>query len=524
MRKSRVILNEDMTNFVYCMKLRGSDGSEITEQLLRDYMDNYADTGITDLFLNVGGLSSATDSEVKTSYSKRAHVTFERGQAVDYQNTYAGLTDTVLHKNGLDIYTIWIDECKKNEIHPWLSFRMNDCHRLFEAPNALVPPEIYENFPTRSRIRHREQLDYYDRCRDFELAEVRAYERDYILEMLDRYDVYGIELDFQRELECFGIGREESGRKVMVEYVAELKSAVSKFEEKYGHKIRIALRGHQSPELSYEMGFDIGEMARRGLLDMYIASPRWSSSDMDMPLVLWKQLLEPYGVEVMGAVELQVASYVRHWPWTYIFKTTTYEVCCALAASVLSQGCGVYLFNYFYVFGANDPIKREWEGKKPVYGAEKIFAEENLYNFWNIAGDLDALMTQNRKCIVMPVDKAAVWRLHTEQLPLNISKRVMPGFLKITTGKITQGRVLLHLGIVEAVEPEADLEVYVNSTLVRFVRSMKCTHPVLTEAAVYEFEIDRAALSETVQVAEILLKKDKSVTFDYADIEILAAE
>lgn len=49
---------------------------------------------------------------------------------------------------------------------------MNDCHCLFEGTNALVPPEIYDNFATRSRIRHRQQMGYYDRCRDFELEEV----------------------------------------------------------------------------------------------------------------------------------------------------------------------------------------------------------------------------------------------------------------------------------------------------------------------------------------------------------------
>lgn len=79
MRKSRVILNEDMTNFVYTMCVQGSDGSDITEQDLRDYIDNYAGTGITDLFFNLSGLVSVVDSKVKTSYTERAHTTFERG-------------------------------------------------------------------------------------------------------------------------------------------------------------------------------------------------------------------------------------------------------------------------------------------------------------------------------------------------------------------------------------------------------------------------------------------------------------
>lgn len=178
--------------------------------------------------------------------------------------------------------------------------------------------------------------------------------------MLDRYDVYGVEFDFQRELECFGIGREEIGRDVMTDFIGELRDVVSNYENKYGHKIKIALRGHQKPEYSYQMGFDIGEIAKRG-----------------------------------------------------------------------------------------------------------------------------------------------------------------SGFLRINTGKIIGGKVILNLGIAEEINPEKDIRVFINSVPAKYIGSKKCGHPHLTESDIYEFEIDKSAASPTVQMAEIIVSDGVKITVDYADIEII---
>lgn len=39
-----------------------------------------------------------------------------------------------------------------------------------------------------------------------------------VAEMMDRYGLYGIELDFQREFNCFPHGLEEEGRKCILSY------------------------------------------------------------------------------------------------------------------------------------------------------------------------------------------------------------------------------------------------------------------------------------------------------------------
>lgn len=509
--KKRVYFNED-GDHIYFTLLNMGKKDDVTEEELRQYIRQYANTSITDFLFCVNMTVSVPPSKVKTSLFERAYVTEERGINVDYTDTVAMVAHNIWIKHGIDLFKIYIEELNKMGINPWMSFRMNDCHCLFNDAHYLVASEYYDNFDKHSRIRHREQSEYFDRCLDFEVDWVRKYTKDYIEEMLERYDIYGVEFDFQREFDCFGVGREDAARDLMTDFVGELKELVTKYEEKRGHKIHVAMHCHQSPEYCYELGFDIVEMAKRGLMDVYIASPRWLSADMDMPLNLWKQILEPYGVGVVGGIYDNISNLEDR---NSVFRST-YETACALAGSVLSQEADVYLFNHFQYESLINP-KIVTEVVKPENG---IFSGDGLSKFLNIAGNLDAILQENRKCLVTPVDKAPLWRKNNCQLPISMGDSRKIAFLKITTGKITEGRVVLNVGVSGDICPQKDIEVYVNSTPVRFVKTKKCGQPMLTENTIYEFEIEKTALSKHSQVAEFIVNNGVSITIDYADIEI----
>lgn len=510
--KKRVYFNED-GDHIYFTLLNMGKKDDVTEEELRQYIRQYVNTSITDFLFCVNMTVSVPPSKVKTSLFERANVTEERGIKVDYTDTVAMEAYNIWKKHGIDLFKIYIEELNKMGVNPWMSFRMNDCHCLFNDAHYLVASEYYDNFNKHSRVRHREQREYFDRCLDFELEWVRKYTKDYIEEMLERYDTYGVEFDFQREFDCFGVGREDYARDLMTDFVGELKELVTKFEEKRDHKIHVAMHCHQSPEYCYELGFDIVEMAKRRLMDVYIASPRWLSSDMDMPLNLWKQILEPYGVDVVGGIYDNISNLEDR---NAVFRST-YETACALAGSVLSQEADVYLFNHFQYDSLINP-KIGTPSTKPESG---IFSGDGLSKFLNIAGNLDAILQENRKCVVTPIDKAPIWRKNNCQLPLCINSWEKPGFLKITTGKITEGRVILNVAIAEEINPEKDIDVYVNSTPAQFVKTKECDYPKLTENTIYEFEIDKSSLSKRSQVAEFIVNNGVSITIDYADIEIL---
>lgn len=507
----RVIFNEDMDHFVTMLKECNLYES-VSRKDVEEYVAQYADTSVTDFFMCINGRLSYAPSNVKTFFADRVNVKEELGQKVDYSDTNAKSAHTVWYEKNLDIYKIWIDKCREINIKPWISFRMNDVHYSFELPHCIVPEEYCEKFDKDSRIRHRRQMQYYDRAADYELEHIRIHMKTYIEEMLDRYDPYGIELDFQRELTCFGIGREEVGREIMTKFVGEIKMLVGRFEKKRGHEIKIAVRCHQKPEYCFELGFDIVEWAKRGYIDLYTAAPRFISSDMDIPIKLWKQILEPYGVDVAGGIEMCINHEEKIWYLVY----NTLETAFALAASVLSQGGILYLFNYF----SYETLLLPDGGSACGFDNRGVLTPNVLLGFLKKAGNLETICKENRKCIVTRVDAAPVWRRNNAQLPLTLCDVNEPGFIKIATGKITEGTVVLSLGIVGDINPENDIAVYVNSRPVKFVRQKECDAPVLTKAPVYMFEIEKDSLSENAQVAEIILCKSIQITVDYADIYI----
>ncbi|MDR2704261.1 MAG: hypothetical protein LBC02_00640, partial [Planctomycetaceae bacterium] len=106
-----LIINEDAWHF---FDTRAPE--QMTLDGLNAFIDQYAGTKITHLFLNPNAQtarfqsqtrSNAWDTESKEFWSKNAKL---------------------LHERGLDPYKIWIDRCREKKISPWISMRMNDVH------------------------------------------------------------------------------------------------------------------------------------------------------------------------------------------------------------------------------------------------------------------------------------------------------------------------------------------------------------------------------------------------------------
>ena len=89
-----------------------------------------------------------------------------------------------------------IDRCRTKGISPWVSIRMNDVH---DAPWIKSPlhsqfwmehPE-YWRFPDRIGA-------WNDRCLNYGLKPVRDHAMALIREVCDRFDIDGLELDWNR--------------------------------------------------------------------------------------------------------------------------------------------------------------------------------------------------------------------------------------------------------------------------------------------------------------------------------------
>ena len=532
-----IILNQDSDNFLFtradCLEL-------INEQYIKNFIYQYKDTNVTDFMMCVNVHISAFPSKVKTFYGDKYLRKEEQGIPVDYTRTCCKTAYHIWYEKQLDLFQLWIEACRESKITPWLSFRMNDAHCHFETPHYLISDFFYEHIDEYARGRHEipygGRRGYYDRCRDYEIEEVRAEMLAYIEEALERYDVEGIELDFQRELWCFQPGHEQNNLDLMTELVQKIKDIVRAAELRYGHRIKIAVRCHPNPAYSVEFGFDILEWAKQRLIDLVVPSPRWATSDNDMPIRLWKQMMEPYGVEVAGCVELLARSY----PGSKLAYNTA-ESAIGSAVNILSQGADkLYLFNYF------DQSGEMMEGeRRKVTRENDVRKAEGYFKLLTTAGDLEKAADTTRKHIVTYNDIVPLSRKFASILPIEVTANG-PHFIRIVTGSTgKESRILLRLGIEwkgmpamtdtgdgekgqkedraanvsKDFDPQKDITVYINSCKIEFLEKQTCGNPVLTESPVYVFEIPQKAAGSLVQMAEIY--GNTNFTVNYADIMVI---
>lgn len=509
-----IILNQDSDNFLVT---RLDRIEQIDKQYLQNFIYQYQGTQVTDFMMCVCVPISAFPSKVRTFYGDKYMRNEEYGTSVDYTKTCCKTAYHIWYEKKLDLFQIWIDACRASNITPWISFRMNDAHCHFEAPHYLLSDFFYEHIDEYARVHHEmpygANRGYSDRCRDYEIEEVRAEMLAYIKETLTRYDVDGIELDFQRELWCFQPGHEQNNIHVMTAFIKEVKNIAKEAAKHYKHTIKIAVRCHPNPVYCMEFGFDILEWAKQGLVDLVVPSPRWATTDNDMPIRLWKNMLEPYSVQVAGCVELLSRSY----PGGKMAYNTA-ESAIGSAVNILSQGADkLYLFNYF-----DKPDEMLFGKRRKITEENDVQKAEGYYKLLTTAGDLEKAIYAKRKHIVTYNDVVPLNRKFMSDLPIAVTEKG-PYFIRVVTGTVPhKSRVLLRLGIEqqEAFDPKTDVTIYVNSHKIEFLQTQEYQEPVLTQHPIYAFLVPNEAVGALVQMAEIYA--DKKIVIYYADIIVNA--
>jgi hypothetical protein len=171
---------------------------------------------------------------------------------------------------------------------------------------------------------------------------VREHYQALIEETLARYDIAGLELDFMREPYLFSRGKEQEGRRILTEWMRCIRTLVVDASKRRGHAVMLGVRVPSSPDTALGLGLDAPAWAAEGLVDLVVATPRWSTLDFAIPLGRWRQLL---GDRVTLAGGLEV-NYQPHLDTPR--RLVTREEATGAAIGILSGGAdAVYLFNFF---------------------------------------------------------------------------------------------------------------------------------------------------------------------------------
>ena len=371
--KERYIVNLDDTHWAYWL-INLCQSGNVTEEALNEYVEYYAGTDITDLMFCTFCQTSNTPTDVMSFRGDTYLQKEQRGNPVD-NSIWQGFHD-IYYDYGIDLFKVWFDKCRNEGMNPWMSLRMNDCHEP-DAETSFLRGDLFYT-ARRNGWMIGEEYGYYRNCFDYAVPEIRQLMLDYVREQLLRYDVYGIELDWQREIFCFDYKHANNDEivNIMNGFMRSVNVIVAEAEKKWGHDIQISARLTRDIDQSRVYGFDARTWAEEKLVDSITVTPRWATCDSAMPINSWKQELP--NVEIYAGIEtlVNVQNDLSH---------ASAEIVNGYMAQYLTAGAdGIYLFNFM----KTSPINKR---------SDTVF---------NSFSSLDEVINSNRRHVVTWQDMA----------------------------------------------------------------------------------------------------------------------
>lgn len=508
----RIIFNEDPNHFIYS---RASAGiQKLTDDMVRDFILQYKDTNVTDFMIcvNASNVWFHSDrrkdmiSQYKEWIAKGKHRQYGSGDPV-FECIH--LLVDYYERTGKVMQDVWIETLREIGIRPWISLRMNDIHDCKQEDSILFS-DFYRANRDKIRASHRAADDYYDYALDYTYPEVREYYLSVMEETLDRFDTDGIELDWMREIYSIGIGKEYEGITVMNEFMENAVTLVRKAEEKRGHPIQIAIRMPDTPEKALRLGFDVFEWVDRGWIDLITVTPRWASTDNDLPIDLWKKTFRNKPVTIAAGMEILIDAYNRRGRK---YTPNTFESAVATSCAQLFMGAdATYLFNYM------DNLNPSEE--------QALLHGKAYQRFLRTAGDYEACLKETRRHIVTYNDVSAIGANGKKQLPVTVSGENGKAFgyraLRLVTGEIPENaeiQLILGFGPDTAPDP-AQLSVYLSTYPCRFIKEIAPQRLHYKDMRYFVFAPKTADKLPPVSIIEIGLTDGKE-TIHWAEIQII---
>ena len=385
MKKEGCVVNIDPDWLWYIYESVHADTNDFEEKI-RKYVRSYANRGISDLIVCSFSQVSMTPTNVLTWLGEKYNQKIENGIEVDYTNLHRvkHIVD-IYNAMDKDPYDIFVDETRKCGMTAWLALRMNDHHYQLE-PTCYAHGDIYYKAKENGWFIGEESGGVgpaaFSECLDYGVEYIREKMFAYVCETLDKFDMDGLELDFQRSLYCFDFMNHPDCYIVMTEFMQRIRAYLKKTEEKRGHKIKLGVRLCRDIEQNKAFGFDVREWVKQGLVDTVNPAPTWITSDSGIPIAEWKKMLEGTGVELYAGIEYNLFFPVDQ-------TTETYK---AFVVQFFDAGADkIYPYNFFRLCleSKENPTQADVEGCDTPYSPRMLSKEKDefLHGVWGICKD-----------------------------------------------------------------------------------------------------------------------------------------
>ncbi|NPV46114.1 MAG: hypothetical protein HPY69_04085 [Armatimonadetes bacterium] len=202
-----------------------------------------------------------------------------------------------LAEHGTDPLRIVSEVCHDHGLACQFSLRMNDRHHTYRLPDGRwYFPELQSPW-----LAAHPELLLPDGALDYARPEVHAYRLRQLTEVLDSYEVDGLDLDFTRFRPWFRPGAESAGAPLMTDLVRRLRDLTAPRGK------TLSARFEYDPKVCLASGLAVDHWLREGLLDQ-ITLGGVGDHTPDAPCDWWVAQSRLSGCRVFPGVEGQL-----HW-------------------------------------------------------------------------------------------------------------------------------------------------------------------------------------------------------------------
>jgi hypothetical protein len=231
--------------------------------------------------------------------------------------------------------------------------------------------------------------------------------------------------------------------------------------------------------------------ARQGLVDMLVVTPFWATIETDMPIEIWKALLDGTGVTLAAGLEVLL----RPYPSYPGYPMNSLETVRGAAAAMLDRGADrVYLFNYM-----DDP------------GATAGVTGPDYQALLREVGSLETLAGKTRRHVLTYADTWAPGEARVTALPASCRAGQRGAFRLATGPRPDGGEVLAALGVrgSSGVDHET-MEVRVNGEVCEFIGEVNLPEP-RPDFRVYGFAAPVSVMNRGYNLIEVAARRDVEI-------------
>lgn len=346
------------------------------------------------------------DSEVGETYGDRFGPGFTKGWAPGIQG---------LRKEGTDALEVVTEHMRGKGKEVLAAIRMNDTHHRSLSPSSPLCPRFAIDNPQfvvkqPDGRRNETALDYsYREVRDHRFAIMR--------EIVENYDVDGLELNFVRWAKHFPRDEGREKAPIMTEFVGRIRDLLdatakkrratsSADSPKAGNRetsgrMTLGVRVPESIDACWLAGIDIETWVRRGWID-YVVISTWNNTDPQLPVDQFARFTKPAGVDtivVMGnmigsiysgppsILDRPVAMSAKHKTDSYLGMLITESEARGAAANYYTWGAdSISFWNVGIHFGSAATAAPEQQARiarwtEAVRSKESVFAGPRTYRY-----------------------------------------------------------------------------------------------------------------------------------------------